>query len=140
VPFAEAEIIALLHSGIVYALWTTWGKKEPIGAFLDLYMPQLVRKIRERFGDKCLDRFKTIYGPREAEFMKQFPTIGTDAGAMSLAGMWVRRIQGTYDTEMEQNGVHAGTDAALSSALFHKVSSGIIANAKLFRTVETLFR
>ncbi len=45
VPVAEAEAIALFHSCIVYALWTTWRKKEPIGAYLDLYMARLLGKV-----------------------------------------------------------------------------------------------
>lgn len=116
-PIAEAEGIALFHSCMVYALWRSWGKKEPIGAYLDLYMARLQGKIEERFGNKCLSHFKDIFVSREVEFVEEFPKIETgeaalaeqgpvvkDSGAATvrLAGRWVRRVQGTYDAELEK--------------------------------------
>ena len=155
VPLAEAEGIALFHSCIVYALWHTWGKKEPIGAYLGLYMARLLSKIQERFGDRCSSHFKDIFVSREAEFMEEFPKIergdaalpeqapvAKEAGAATarLAGRWVRRVQGTYDAELEKSGLHAASDLAAVTALFHIVTSAIVADSKLFRLMQGLFQ
>jgi len=157
VPVAEAEALALFHSCVVYALWITWGKKEPIGAYLDLYMARLLSKARERFGDTCLSRFKDIFVSREAEFMEEFPKIGkgdaalpkeaaipvveeADAASLRLAGRWVRRAKGTYDAELERSGLHTATDIVSVGSFFHFVTSAIVADSKLFRTTQGLFQ
>jgi hypothetical protein len=155
VALAEAEAIALFHSCIVYGLWRTWGKREPIGAYLDLYMPRLLSKIRERFGDRCLSHFKDVFVSREAEFMQEFPKVErgyaalpeqapvvNEAGAatLRLAGTWVRRVQGAYDSELEKNDLQVASDLAAVTALFHIVSSAIVADSQLFRSMQGLFQ
>ena len=155
VTLAEAESIALFHGCVVYALWSTWGKKQPIGAFLDLYMARLLRKVQHRFGDVCLTYFKDIFVSREAEFMREFPKMGTGdaalpsegplvkdtgAAAVRLAGRWVRRVQGTYDDSLEQRGVHAGTSIAPIAAFFQLATTAILSDSKLFRSMQGLFQ
>lgn len=155
VPLAEAEGIALFHSCTVYALWRSWGKKEPIGAFLDLYMARLLIKIQERFGDVCSSQFQDIFVSREVEFMEEFPKIESGCAALPeqgpavkesgaatvrLAGTWVRRIQGTYDAELEKGGRHPASDLAAVTALFHLVTSAVVADSKLFLSMRGLFQ
>jgi hypothetical protein len=155
VPLAEAEGIALFHSCMVFALWRTWGKKEPIGAFLDLYMARLLSKIRERFGDMCSNQFQNILVSREVEFVKEFPKIETGdaalpeqgpvvkesgAATVRLAGRWVRRVEGTYDAELEKDGLHPASDVAALTALFHIVTTDIVADSRLFLSMKGLFQ
>jgi len=155
VPLAEAEGIALFHSCMVYALWRTWGKKEPIGTFLDLYMSRLLSRIQERFGDTCSSQFQDIFVSRELEFMEEFPKIATgyaalpeqgpvvkDTGAATvrLAGRWVRRVEGTYNAELEKGGLHPASDLAAVTALFHIATSAIVADSKLFVSMKGLFQ
>lgn len=140
VSIAEAEILALLHSVTVYGLWTTWKRKEPIAEFLDIYGPKLIRKMRETFGARCADYFKAIYIDRETEFMHEFPTIVQgEPRETYVVGKWIRRIQGTYDAELEAKGIHAGTSIVHVGTLFVLISGRLLADNDLYRKFACLF-
>ena len=156
VPFAEAEATALFHSSIVYALWSTWGKNEPIAAYWNFYMPRLQKKIQERFGDVCLNQFNAIFKSREAEFMEEVRRITAAAAAatggnpalagpanlapmLALGAKWVRRMRGTDSTELA-NTAPPPTEIPLTSSIIQLVMSSVTSEGELFRATLPLFQ
>ena len=160
VSFAEAEAIALFHSCVVYALWSSWGKKEPIDAYWSLYAIRFVNKIQERFGDACAKQVNEILKAREAEFMGEFAktaNVGALAAGqnpalagmaslgpmLALAGKWVRRMRGSYDAASGASAPPtpaALTEIPTNSGLMHLVTSSISADVNLFRAMQPLFQ
>jgi hypothetical protein len=76
-----------------------------------------------------------------AALPEQGPVVN-EAGAATvrLAGRWVRRVQATYNAELEKSGLHAGTDIVCITCVFNTVTSSIVANGKLFRSMQGLFQ